>query len=380
MLKKLPIYKIIPVESDFTEIAIVDDPAIEEFALMFNKDENQLPLNFNSEKMEIYGAVMKPNQLIYRNDKYGERFVMYDEDGIKKSVELFLKNGFKFNVEHTKKNVDVQIIESFFATENNNDLNVPIGSWIVRAKVNDEKFWKQLKNNEKFGFSFQANFLNEIVGVKEINFNKQIQNNSMSLKEKIVKFLNEVLVEDETMVETAPMDNNVTGTTTETEVEYKIVETADGKKIKYTDSENGLLSVGMDVMSITVNEDGTETIAPLEDGEYEIENNIYVIVDGKVSEIKEKPATDENFASQVPNTESQPVAEKVNLLAPITRAEIDTMFRDFELKIMEEISKINTNISVFSKQPIEEPTDVETVQTVEFSTNEQYSYLNKIND
>ena len=46
MTKKLPIYKIVPKECDFLEIAIIDEPAIEEYFLLFGKE------NITFEKFE----------------------------------------------------------------------------------------------------------------------------------------------------------------------------------------------------------------------------------------------------------------------------------------------------------------------------------------
>ena len=96
MNRKLPIYKIVPLECDFLEIAVVDNPAIEEYFLMFN--EEPIKMEFNADQQIIKGPVMIPNKLIYRNDKLGERFVTYDEEGIQLSATLFLKNGFKRSI------------------------------------------------------------------------------------------------------------------------------------------------------------------------------------------------------------------------------------------------------------------------------------------
>lgn len=186
MLKKLPIYKIIPLESDYTEIAITDNPAIEEYFLKFN--DEAIKLEFNTDKQIIKGPVMIPGRLIYRNDALGERFVTYDSDGIRIAASMFLKNGFKFNSEHTDKLLPIEILESYF-TESDNYFNVSEGSWVVSAKVNDIDLWNALKK-DNMGFSFQALFKNELIGTETINFNK---NEQMDLKERLMNAINSVL-------------------------------------------------------------------------------------------------------------------------------------------------------------------------------------------
>jgi hypothetical protein len=187
--RKLPIFKIVPIESDLTEIAITDDPAIEEYFLKFSEDV--VKIEFNSDKKIITGPVMVPDQLIYRNDSLGERFVTYDREGIHKAATLFMKNGLRFNREHTDIKLEIDIIESYFALEANS-FGVPEGSWIVSAKVNDDDLWNELKSANK-GFSFQSIFKNELVGTEQVNFNKQ----TMSLKEKLLDAINSVLFSEE---------------------------------------------------------------------------------------------------------------------------------------------------------------------------------------
>lgn len=214
MTRKLPIYKIVPMECDFLEIAVVDNPAIEEYFLMFN--EEPIKIEFNSDKQIIKGPVMVPDKLIYRNDRLGERFVTYDSAGIQLAAEMFLKNGFKFNKDHTSELLPIQIIESYFAQEPN-EFGVSKGSWIVSAKVNDSELWSQFKNNER-GFSFQSLFSNELIGTEELNFNTN-KNKEMDLKEKLMTAINTVLFAEVPEVVETPVVEEVPVVTEEVVVE-----------------------------------------------------------------------------------------------------------------------------------------------------------------
>lgn len=191
MIKQLPIYKITIADDYSLEIALVDDPAIEVNFLKFNAEE--LKMEFNEDKMILKGAVMIPNQLLYRNDKLGERFVTYDTLEVEKAAMLFLKNGMKFNRQHSEVGAKLDILESYLATENNL-LNVPAGSWIISAKVKDNALWQEIKNGTFNGFSMQSLFSNELIGVQELQFNN---NKEMNFKEKLQTVIDAVFFANE---------------------------------------------------------------------------------------------------------------------------------------------------------------------------------------
>lgn len=192
MIKQLPIYKITIADDYSLEIALVDDPAIEVDFLKFNAEE--LKMEFNEDKMILKGAVMIPNQLLYRNDKLGERFVTYDTLEVEKAAMLFLKNGIKFNKQHSEVDAKLDILESYLATENNL-LNVPTGSWIISAKVKDDALWQEIKNGTFNGFSMQSLFSNELIGVQELQFNNNKE--EMDFKEKLQTVIDAVFFASE---------------------------------------------------------------------------------------------------------------------------------------------------------------------------------------
>ncbi len=186
------------------EIALVEDPAIEIDFLKFNIEQTKL--EFNEDKMIVKGAVMVPEKLLYRNDRLGERFVTYDADEIQKAAMLFLKNGMKFNKSHSEIEASLDIYESYIATESN-DLNLPVGSWIISAKVKDNALWQEIKNGTFNGFSLEGMFSNELIGTQEIKFNK---NEEMEFKEKLQTVIDAVFFANQTpevtteVVEVAP--------------------------------------------------------------------------------------------------------------------------------------------------------------------------------
>lgn len=175
-------------------IALVDEPAIEENFIFFNKE--QVNMTFNDEKMMIKGPAIIPNKKIYRNDSLGERFVFFTQDDIYKFVELFMsKSNNKFNQYHTDSYIKANVIESYFASEPN-EFDVPAGSWIVSAKINDPVIWEKVKNGEFKGLSVEGIFSNELIEFAQ-QFKEEKTNESMSdLKEKLINAINNVLFDE----------------------------------------------------------------------------------------------------------------------------------------------------------------------------------------
>ena len=194
-MNKIPIFEIFLNDDEQLGLALVDYPAIEHNFLYFN-DEQQILL-FNDEKMIITGPALVPNQLIFRNNINGTQgYVYYSKETIFNFVQSFLKKkDEKINIGHTDNFVNLDIVESYFAKDGN-EFNVPEGSWIVTAKVNDKDVWNKIKQNKLNGFSIEGMFTVELVGYEE--FNKQNMKNE--LKEKLLNFVNQVLFSDEQVV------------------------------------------------------------------------------------------------------------------------------------------------------------------------------------
>ena len=191
-MNKLPIYELKVSDDETLEIALVDEPAIEENFIFFNSDE--IKMAFNDEQMIVSGPVLIPQSKIFRNDALGMRYVFFSKETIKEIAEKFLsKKELKFNLQHTDKVAHLNIVESYFAKESNT-FGVPEGSWIVTAKVKDADVWESVKEGKFNGFSLQALFTNEIVGIEE-QFNKQKER--MDLKEKLMAAVNAVLFNTE---------------------------------------------------------------------------------------------------------------------------------------------------------------------------------------
>ena len=182
-MHKLPIYKIKPLLSSFTAVALVEDPAIEELFMAFEEDK-ELKLKFSDdEKRIVSGPAMIPNKLIYRNSP--QCYVIYDEAAIVEMAKQFIQTGAKFNLEHKDKSVEVNILESYFLKENN-EWDLPQGTWIISAKIESDSIWEDVKSGKFKGFSIQSKFLTELIEeFKNQNINENENNMINELKESL---------------------------------------------------------------------------------------------------------------------------------------------------------------------------------------------------
>lgn len=151
------------------EFAFVEDPAIQElFIAMANE---QIKLSADNDKMIVTGPALVPDRLIYRvHPKTGaEYYIRFSAEVIQQIVRRYFTQNkqLNFNLEHNKEN-DVQgvILESWIVKDPIYDQsalygfkNLPIGTWMVAVKVEDETFWKEyVKTGKVRGFSIEGAF------------------------------------------------------------------------------------------------------------------------------------------------------------------------------------------------------------------------------
>lgn len=227
---KLPIFELkIANDPDklYEGLSLVDEPAIEENFLYFNSDK--IVYNFsNDDEMIVKGPALIPNKLIFRNDKFGTRYVYFSAETIKKFVISFLqKNAQKINIQHDdNKFINANIVESYFVTNENNEFDVTVGSWIVALKINDNEVWQSIKSGKLKGFSIQGLF--EEIFTEKLNKNKIV--NKMSIKEQIIDALNSILFPDEKPMDEKPMDEVIEEVKEEVKEEEKLEEVKEDEK------------------------------------------------------------------------------------------------------------------------------------------------------
>ena len=155
--------------SGIEAISVVETPAIEENFVALNKHELQLK-EVNKEKRILMGAALIPDKSIYRrNDKGDEYYIYFSKDTVRKASELFFKRSNHKNAtyEHKQPIEGMTIVESWIV-EGEKDksayygLNLPVGTWAVSMKVDNEEIYEKAKNGEVKGFSIEGYFADKL--------------------------------------------------------------------------------------------------------------------------------------------------------------------------------------------------------------------------
>ena len=138
----------------------------------------QLKFSIQSDKKKIIGPALIPDMDIYRRDPDGfEYFIRFSKETIEKLVEKFNKAGStrRINFNHTSQMVNA-FINSSWIKDSENDKSVgypefkdlPIGTWFIEVKVEDENFWNsKVKDEGYYSFSIEG-----ILGLEKVEMSK----------------------------------------------------------------------------------------------------------------------------------------------------------------------------------------------------------------
>ena len=152
--------------SGIDAVSVVSSPAIEENFIALNKHEVQLK-QIDEEKRLLMGAALVPNKQIYRvNDKQEEYYIFFSENTVRKASELFLKRSNQNNAtyEHKDKLSGMSVVESWIIEDTKQDksakygFDLPVGTWMISMKVDNDKVWQDVKDGKVKGFSIEGYF------------------------------------------------------------------------------------------------------------------------------------------------------------------------------------------------------------------------------
>lgn len=123
--------------------------------------------NVDEDKQILVGPAMLPDTPIYRRDFEGEYYVFFTKETIEMIAEKYMRNQYTANndIDHNGEVAeDVFVMESWIK-ESENDKSkdygfgeLPIGTWFVKMKVNNDAVWKQVKEGKLNGFSVSGMF------------------------------------------------------------------------------------------------------------------------------------------------------------------------------------------------------------------------------
>lgn len=316
--------KIKSVDEGILAISLVDDPAIDIDFVCFSKDKNIVNFSIQSEEERIItGPIMIPDYPIIRNVDGYRFYVKYSRETIKEMAEKMLKDGTFNNVDtqHNMQFIDgLSLIELYIKDSKKGIVpsflqNIPDGTLIASYHIEDDILWDSVKNGKLLnGFSLAGVF--DFEGLK----NKIIKSKEMKIVEKFLK----------------------------TVVKFAQISTDKGVLLT---NEGEDLAVGVEVFV----EDGEE-YKKADDGEYKLDDErIIVVVDGKVSEIKEVEKEDEKEEEPIVITaaEEEEIEPKVEE-RDVVKEEIDDLKAEIET-LKNEIAEIKNTLSNIVSKPAVEP-------------------------
>lgn len=296
----IPVYdaQILDEDSGMIKISLVDDPAVMSNFQAFDAQKKLLMYEVaDEEKRLVRGVVMRADFPIFRRDKeMGEYYIIYKADTIRQMAEKYLAESRQNNINlmhDADSDVDgVQMVQFFIkdsaaGVSPANFDEIADGSLFGEFHVTNDEVWDQIKNGTYKGFSLEGVFdlmpeqdkdeVQEIVDSLDGKFKRIFKHNSKSKNMSKLSRLKAALAKALAEFGTITTDKGILAWDGDDDLKA-------GDSVYIEDAE------------------GNRT--PAEDGDYKTEDNkTIMVVDGKVSEIKD------------PEAEVAPVSEEMGKVA-----------------------------------------------------------------
>ena len=161
-------------------VSLVEKPAIEENFIALS--EHEIELKAIDEQRIVLGAALIPNKRIFRKDKDKEFEIFFSKETVKRASELVFMRGQHQNAteNHAVKVDGMTIVESWIIEDSKKDksafyeMSLPVGTWMIAMKVDNDETWEKVKKGEFKGFSIEGYFAERY---------------EMSAREKVVQIL-----------------------------------------------------------------------------------------------------------------------------------------------------------------------------------------------
>ena len=280
MYNNLPLY-LVNVDDEsctITTISLVEHPAMQTQMLCFGEQKPILKFSLDEPKHCFISCIVRCDYPIYRVDDEGNEFyIVFDKESSKKLCQKLLRDGFQQNIslDHNGQLISGIELQEVFLKDSEHGINpsgyddVADGSLFGVYHVSDENLWRECVEGRFEGVSLESYLrLEQFKQIKKNNNHKFMS----KLKDNIKALL----------------------------LQFSEVETDKGI---LTWEEDGEIMVGYAVYM-----DGE----PAADGEYVAGENIIVVAEGKVAEIKPVEA---------PAEEPAPAAEPEMPVEPAQAAE-----------------------------------------------------------
>tara|TARA_Y100000401_G_C8326015_1_gene228375 strand:+ start:24549 stop:25157 length:609 start_codon:yes stop_codon:yes gene_type:complete len=163
--------------SPIEAVSVVESPAIEESFIALKKQANiEYKLaEVDKKKKILMGAALIPEKPIYRQNGEEEFYIYFSKDTVRKASQMFLQRGKqnKATLEHEKFIDGMSVVESWIVEDKEKDksslygLDVPVGTWVISMKVENEDIWQKVQDGEVTGFSIEGYFSDRLQRPKD---------------------------------------------------------------------------------------------------------------------------------------------------------------------------------------------------------------------
>lgn len=183
-------------QSGIYAISFVDVPANEIDFVTLAEQPKLERLNRDSKKQILTGVVLRPDQLIYRNDPRGEYYIRFSAEEIEKIAQKMMRTGIALqNTTHQHQNpLEGNFLTELWIVENPQHdksqalgfADLPKGTLMCSYKIADKHYWDtQVMTGNVRGFSLEGFFFQEISNNKTIkSITNQKQNEKMNQRNK----------------------------------------------------------------------------------------------------------------------------------------------------------------------------------------------------
>jgi hypothetical protein len=311
-------------------VSLVSDPAIGvQFITLSQQKEIQLA-TINEEQRILLGAVLIPNQPIYRNQDGHEFNIVFPAETIKQVQQNFSRQGYQNNstIEHSGTQIeDVTFVETWIKEDEVHDksvhygFNEPVGTWFAAMKVNNDEIWNDyVKTGKVKGFSIDGVFDMEKVNLKS--------EYSMNLNE-IVNAIKDGFASVKLSSETEQV-----------EVAMATMMLKDGVTVLEAES----FEAGQPVFIVA--ENGDKVPAPI--GEHELEDGRVLVIteEGMIAEIKEMEAEAEievTVEADVEMSKEDQFAELVKSIVTSMSVEVAKQIEAVRTELSSQIAEVKTS-------------------------------------
>lgn len=160
-------------ELSIDAISLVSQPAIEENAVFFNKDKKRFTLSkTDNAKQCLIAPALIPNKTIVRFDPETQKeyYVFFSKATVEKASQMYLKynNHHKATVQHEERVSGVMTVESWIVEDSKKDksalygYSLPVGSWVVKMKIENKAIWDRVVSGEIMGLSIEGYFVDKL--------------------------------------------------------------------------------------------------------------------------------------------------------------------------------------------------------------------------